>query len=263
MEPTERNPVSKTLRALSWLVESSTPQIGVRQLAAAMKIAPSSAHRILVALSEAGFVRRDDGSQRYTLSVEFFRLSQRAVAKSLLRQAGLEAMQRLVNACHESALLGVYDDVRQEMIFAASVDAAHSSLHAISLNEWLPVRAGASGLAILAFLKDAERHAVLQRAALRAQPGGLFGEPERLEAELANVRRQGYAFTRCQWISGAVGLAAPIFNRRGKVIGDICVTIPEQRFGDGSKDRLVDAMQRCVNDVTKKMHGAEMSVEFA
>jgi hypothetical protein len=30
MEPTERNPVSKTLRALSWLVESSTPQIGVR-----------------------------------------------------------------------------------------------------------------------------------------------------------------------------------------------------------------------------------------
>jgi DNA-binding IclR family transcriptional regulator len=111
MKRSERRPVSKALHALHWFVESSRPHIGVRQLAAAMDIAPSSAHRILAALSEAGLVRRDTRSQRYGLTPEFFRLSHLAVAMSPLRQAGLAAMQRLTDTCHESALLCLYDDV--------------------------------------------------------------------------------------------------------------------------------------------------------
>jgi DNA-binding IclR family transcriptional regulator len=249
MEPTERNPVSKTLRALSWLIETSHPQIGVRQLAAAMNIAPSSAHRILASLADAGFVRQDGGSQRYTLTAEFYRLSQRAAAMSPLRRAGLTALRRLVAACDETALLGVYDASRHEMIFAEAVDPAHTSRHAIRMNEWLPVRTGASGLAILAFLDETERHSVIAHSRL-TQP---------LDAELATVRRQGFAHTRCQWVPGAMGLAAPIFDARGKVMGDVCVTIPQQRADDASKERLVDAMRRCVDDIAAGMRGGEMT----
>jgi DNA-binding IclR family transcriptional regulator len=254
VEKPERKPISKTLRALSWLAESSTPEVGVRQLAAAMNIAPSSAHRILLALSEAGFVRRDGRTQRYALGNEFLRLSHLAITKAPLRQAGAEAMRRLVENCDESALLGIYDDGRQEMIYAASVDSKHSSQRVIQLNKWIPVRTGASGLAILAFLKEAEACSIVQRLALLA-PGGGGGagraDPEGLATELATVRRQGYAFTRCQWIAGAVGLAAPIFGSHGKVLGDVCLTIPAQRLGDGSKDRLVDALRCCVSEITK------------
>jgi len=246
MDTSERNPVSKTLRALSLMVEQGTPQIGVRQLAGAMKIAPSSAHRILAALAEAGFVRRDSGSQRYALTAEFFRVSQRAAAMSPLRCAGLAALRPLVDACGESALLGVYDEVRHEMLYAAAVEAPHAARNAIRMNEWLPVRAGASGLAILAFLDEAERHSAIAHAGLT----------QSLDGELAAVRRHGFAYTRCQWVAGAVGLAAPIFDRRGKVMGDVCVTIPQGRDQDGGKERLVDAMRRCVEDITSRMRAA-------
>jgi DNA-binding IclR family transcriptional regulator len=246
MDTSERNPVSKTLRALSLMVEAGTPQIGVRQLAGAMKIAPSSAHRILAALAEAGFVRRDSGSQRYMLTTEFFRVSQRAAAMSPLRCAGLAALRRLVDACGETALLGVYDEARHEMLYAAAVEAPHGSRNAIRMDAWLPVRTGASGLAILAFLDEAERHSVIAHAGLTQE----------LDDELSAVRRQGFAYTRCQWVAGAVGLAAPIFDRRGRVMGDVCVTIPQGRDGDGGKDRLVDAMRRCVEDITTRMLAA-------
>jgi DNA-binding IclR family transcriptional regulator len=251
VEKPERKPISKTLRALSWLAESSTPEVGVRQLAAAMNIAPSSAHRILLALSEAGFVRRDGKTQRYALGNEFLRLSHLAIAKAPLRQAGAEAMRRLVESCDESALLGIYDDARQEMIYAASIDSKHSSQRAIQLNKWIPVRTGASGLAILAFLKEAEARSIVQRLALLAPGGPGRADPEGLATELATVRRQGYAFTRCEWIAGAVGLAAPVFGSHGKVLGDVCLTIPAQRLGDGSKDRLVDALRCCVSEIAK------------
>lgn len=256
MVPNERNPVSKTLRALSWMVESGTPHIGVRELAAAMKIAPSSAHRILSALAEAGFVRRDAGAQRYALTTEFFRVSQRAAAMSPVRQAALAALRRLVDDCDESAMLGVYDDARHEMMFAASVDASHASRSVIRINEWLPVRTGASGLAILAFLDEAERQSVIARSGLCARQSRTCVEPQHLDAELATVRRQGYAYTRCQWVAGAFGIATPIFDAHGKVMGDVCVTIPHGRADDGGKDRLVDAMRRCVDDITSRMRAA-------
>src|SRR5262245_58570265 len=123
----KRNLTSKSLRALSWLAESSAPEIGVRQLAAAMKIAPSSAHRILLALSDAGFVTQDCETQRYALGPEFLRLAHLASALAPVRQIGASALQRLVDRCGESALLVMYDDSRQEMIFAASVDPKHAT----------------------------------------------------------------------------------------------------------------------------------------
>ena len=152
MTTRQRKPVSKALQALYWLVEMSQPEIGVRQLAAAMNIAPSSAHRVLATLADAGFVSRDIKSQRYALTPEFFRLSHRAVTMSPVRQIGLTALQRLAAVCRKSVLLGLYDDIRQEMIFVARIDSASASSHAIPMNEWLPIRTGASGLAILAFL---------------------------------------------------------------------------------------------------------------
>jgi DNA-binding IclR family transcriptional regulator len=259
VEKPERKPISKTLRALSWLAESPAPEVGVRQLAAAMNIAPSSAHRILLALSEAGFVQQDGKTQRYRLGSEFLRLSHLAIAKAPLRQAGIAAMRRLVDACQESALLAVYDDVRQEMIFAASVEATHSPQRAVALNKWVPVRTGASGLAILAFLKEAEARAIVERLPLPPPANTGVADPDRLATELATVRRQGYAFTRCQWIAGAVGLAAPIFASSGTVMGDVCLTIPAQRLAEGSKDRLIDALRCCVSEIAKNIGGAPTS----
>jgi IclR family acetate operon transcriptional repressor len=165
---------------------------------------------------------------------------------SPLRCAGLAALRRLVDACGESALLGVYDEARHEMLYAAAVEASHAARNAIRMNEWLPVRAGASGLAILAFLDETERRSVITHAGLTQQ----------LDGELATVRRLGFAYTRCQWVAGAVGLAAPIFDRHGKVVGDVCVTIPQGRADDAGKDRLVDAMRRCVEDITTRMRAA-------
>jgi hypothetical protein len=107
-----RNPVSKTLRALNWLVESSPPQVGVRQIAAAMNIALSSAHRILLALSEAGYVRQDRKTQRYTLGNEFFRfrklrLKKRRCAKRRSRRCSVWSIPSRNPRCFASMTSGV------------------------------------------------------------------------------------------------------------------------------------------------------------
>lgn len=118
----DRNPITKVLRALSWLIEEPSGSTGVREMATALGLSPSSAHRLLTALADEGFVRQDAVSSRYHLGVEFYRLANIAAAKAPIRLAALKHMQRLVEACNETALLGIYDDLRQEMIFAARVE---------------------------------------------------------------------------------------------------------------------------------------------
>jgi len=255
----KRNPVSKTLRALNWLVECSPPQVGVRQLAEALGIAPSSAHRILLALSEAGYVRQDARTQRYSLGNEFFRVSQLAAAKAPLRQASLAAMLRLVETCKEPTLLCIYDQIRQEVNYTAALNSNGRAGQTIELNKWLPIRTGASGLAILAYLKEAEVQSIARRQNFHHRNGDL-AEPTQLRSQLDSVRSKGYAFTRCQWVDGASGLAAPIFDGGDKVMGAICVTLPRERAESDKMDRLIDAMLHCANDVTKKMNGSSRSV---
>lgn len=255
MADRDRNPVAKVLKTLVWLAQAPATDVGVRELAAAMEISPSSAHRILLALAEEGYVKQDPASQRYAIDVEFWALAQLVVAKAPIRQTALDGMRRLVDACNETALLGLYDGTRQEMMFAASVESAHPLRYAVELNKWGPLYTGASGLAIMAFLPEDEIQSIIRRSRLVPLTPRSITEPYRLEAELAAVRRQGYAFTKGQRITGAVGLAAPIFGANNAVLGDICLTIPEQRFDDAGKPHLVDLLLACANGISEKLGG--------
>jgi DNA-binding IclR family transcriptional regulator len=55
-------------------------------------------------------------------------------------------------------------------------------------------------------------------------------EGVKLRAELTRIRNQGYAVNRGEWRADIGGVAAPVYDRSGVVIGAIGVTIPLSRF---------------------------------
>jgi DNA-binding IclR family transcriptional regulator len=252
-EQMDRNPITKVLRALSWLIQEPSGSTGVREMATALGLSPSSAHRLLTALADEGFVRQDAASSKYHLGVEFYRLANVAAAKAPIRQAALKHMRRLVDACNETALLGIYDDLRQEMIFVARVESQHALRYAIELNQWMPVHVAASGLAIMAFLSDDE---------IRSTDLSIT-EPYRLQMELEAVRIRGAATSRGHRVPGAVGLAAPIFGPSGKVVGDVCLTIPEQRFDERAEDQILDLLLACARSITEEIGGRVLERQAA
>jgi DNA-binding IclR family transcriptional regulator len=247
-ERMDRNPITKVLRALSWLIQEPSGSTGVREMATALGLSPSSAHRLLTALADAA-------SSKYLLGVEFYRLANIAAAKAPIRQAALKHMQRLVDACNETALLGIYDDLKQEMIFVARIESKHALRYAIELNQWMPVHVAASGLAIMAFLPPDEIQSIIARTRLAPLTDLSITEPYRLQMELQTIRIRGAATSRGHRVPGAVGLAAPIFGPSGKVVGDVCLTIPEQRFEERAEDQILDLLQACARSITEEIGG--------
>ncbi|MYZ46358.1 IclR family transcriptional regulator [Propylenella binzhouense] len=253
--PRERNPVSKTLRCLELILEAENSEIGVRELAESMHVSPSSAHRILNGLVDEGYVTRDPVTQRYRIGVGFLRLAYLSADRIPIRKLAMAAMQELAEEHNETVLLGLYDSTRREMVFVASIESTHPLRYAVRLNQWSPIHTGATGLAILAFLPEQECEAILSGPLERLTPETIT-DPNRLRSVLEQVRRQGYALTHGQRITGAVGIAAPIFSGTGAVIGDVSVTIPEQRFVEDLQEKLIAAVRATADKITRLTGGA-------
>jgi DNA-binding IclR family transcriptional regulator len=253
----ERNPVSKALRALGWLIQGPATEVGVRHLAGALNLRPSNAHRLLATLVEEGFVQQDVRTARYSLGPELLRWAHLIIARAPLREIAMHHMRALVDACNETAFLGLYDAARQEMMFAANVESEHPLRYAIELNRWMPMNSGASSLAILAFLTKEEIAAIMAQS-LRLPPltPNAITSASRLSAELAATRRRGYAFSRGQRLAGAIGIAAPIFASGGQVIGDLVLTIPEQRFERRSTGTLARLLRKHAAAISADIGGS-------
>lgn len=250
-----RTPALKVLRALTWIVQEKVPDVGVREMAVGLGVSPSTAHRLLSELVRADFVKHQPQTGRYSLSLEFLRLAHLTTAHVPLEHVALTHMRRLTEACNETSLLGVYDSMRGEMMFLAMVNSTHQLRYSIELNQWMPVYVGASGLAIMAFLSEAEIGSIIDRTRLAPVTPRSITQRYRLEAELQKIRTHGYAVTRGQRTPDAVGLAAPVFGSTGEVIADICLTVPESRYEPASERRIVELLRNCAEEVTKAIGG--------
>jgi IclR family acetate operon transcriptional repressor len=250
---TRRTPLTKILRVLNWMIDAGGEAWGVRELGHGISLAPSTVHRVLGVLEEHGLVQSDPTTRGYRLGLEFHRMAWRATARLSVRQVALPLMRELVGRCNETAGLGLYDGARMEMIVAEVVESSHPLRYVIELNQWMPIYAGASGLAIMAFLPDEERRAIIERTRLRPLTDRTIVRPAQLEQELHRIREHGYARSIGQRIPGAVGVAAPIFGPEGRVIGDLWLTIPESRFQPGAETELADLVIDYAQRVSERL----------
>lgn len=250
----ERDPVGKSIQVLMSLADNPTGPWSVRQIARQLDTSPATVHRIFHTFEVRHLLSRArDGS--YQPGLELFRLCQ-ALADNLspvrIVRPHLEA---LAEECGEAVLLGAYDPARGEMVFLDMVQAVHPLQYMVELNSWMPVHAGATGLAILAFLPDAERERIYERGPDRLTEATLVSRAA-LEHEVGLIRERGYARSRGQRTTGAVGVAAPIFDSVGDVFGDVTITIPDQRFDERLEGVLATALRRTTAAVSDELRRA-------
>jgi len=255
----QRDPLARAFQLLTLMVDSNLPTFGVRQLAGLMSVSASTAHRLLGDLEQIGLIDRTDDST-YRIGLEFYRLASSATARFPLREAAAEVLHSLAIESTESAFLGVYDKARRQMTFALCVESAHPLRYVVPLNRWLPIHAGASGLAILAFLPEPEQRELLGTGRLSRETDNTIVEPRKLERVLAEVRAAGYATSNGQRITGASAIAAPVIGANGFAVGDVGISMPALRVdAAGHERRQIDRVQAAAATVSARIGGPRRS----
>jgi DNA-binding IclR family transcriptional regulator len=232
----QRHPLARGIELLTVMVDSDQDQYGVRELAGRMGVSPSTVHRLVTDLESLGLVSRT-ASGAYRLGLEFLRLAWTATERFPLHEMSADTLQELTDKSGESSFFGVYGEQRRQMMFTITSESSHPLRYTLPLREWIPLHAGASGLAVLAFLPEAVRDEVVA-APLSSQTDRTLTDPELLRERLDAIRRDGYALTHGERIEGAIAIAAPVFGLFGEVIGSTGITIPEARFDAGQAASL-------------------------
>ncbi|PIB95248.1 IclR family transcriptional regulator [Caulobacter sp. X] len=167
----------------------------------------SEIYRIVIYLSERGYLEKNPDTDRYVLTLRLFQLaSTNAPAGQLVRRAMpiLESIAyRTEQSCHLAILSG------QNVLVLASEPSPRHAGYAVRTGAAIPVRETSSGVVILAFVSDDRRE--------RQLGGFLPTERNDWLERIERVRRQGHELRDSTLVQGVRNLSAPVFDHRGVV----------------------------------------------
>jgi DNA-binding IclR family transcriptional regulator len=223
--------VDRAARILNALAASSG-RLGVSELSAELDLAKGTVHGLVKTLRDHGLVEQDVESDKYQLGPALLKLSNRFLYLNELRSRSQAWSENLAARTHESVRVGLAQDDRVLIVHHAFRPDA--SLQMLEVGAVLPLHATALGKAVLAHAGDVAEHDVLE-GELPKLTGRTLSAPA-LRAELAEVRARGYAVEREEAVLGEASVAAPIFSRRGTVVGAIGVFGAPERILDANGD---------------------------
>src|SRR6478752_7025739 len=196
----------RVLYVLATLARHDGP-LSIAALADKTGLAQSTLYRQIALLKRWGFVAEHAGY--YAPGPISLQLAHGFDVNSLLVEASRSEMQKLARVSQES--VGLVVAVKNQVMCVEMFDSEHSLRCSFERGRAVPLKAGASAKSSLAFMTDKARAAVLN-SVFDGDPAGRAA----IDAELSQIRAQGYAVSDSEVDPGVWGVSAPIFHRMGR-----------------------------------------------
>ena len=244
----------RMLRVLDLIEESATP-LTSDDMVDRLGFTRSTLYRHLKNLSDAGLVTSfpDVG---YALGPRVAELDYKMRNSDPLIIASRPVMAELVEAVPGIALLCRRYRDRVLCVHQESRGASFSSTY--ERGRALPLFRGAASRIILAHL-PARNIQRLYESDRRAFAEGRLGKSlDAVKAALKEMRQRGWDITESQVTRGVTGIAAPIFDDRGGVLGSLSLTVGRTRLAEAEIRAIAERVGFCARIVTKALSGEKI-----
>ncbi|HEY4460018.1 MAG TPA: IclR family transcriptional regulator [Pseudonocardiaceae bacterium] len=202
------------------------PRLGVTELADRMGLAKPTVHALLRTLEADSLVVQDPETGKYLLGPALLQLGNAYLDTQELRTRSLTWADGLATRTGEAVWVAVLND--DHVLVVHHAFRPEGAVQILEVGASVPWSTCALGKAIVAFGPDADRDRLLA-AELPVLTGTSITDPDGLAAQLEQVRRTGYALEDQESALGDAGIAAPVFDRSGHVVGGIGIVGPVER----------------------------------
>ena len=217
-----RIPVIDRMMDVLVLLERRSNGATIRDLVDQLDLPRTTVYRILNTLQFHDMVRRSSEGT-YRLGPRLLTLAARAVVDSHdydLAAVALPHLERLASETGEGCKVSVLDG--NIVLVVTALQGTREYALTVVPGQHQPLHAGASGKVLIAHLPEEQRNALLGNDLFR-YTNRTFADGKRLSAELARIRRQGWAEDRGEFSPSICAYAAPIRDRTGKVVAALSV----------------------------------------
>jgi IclR family acetate operon transcriptional repressor len=226
--------------------------IGVSELSRMLELPKASVQRALVALGDAGWLRRTPGpSPRWVVTQHAMLVGMLGSGGSTLRELALPVMEGLREATRETIHLAVPED--DGLVVVERIEGPRGGRQIEPIGRRVPYHATATGKAVLAHLIPELRQQRL-RASLQHHGTRVAFEPTTLALELDRVVAQGFSVTDREWRPDVVAVGAPILTTRGEPIGAISVSAPADRMTATTRDGYGQLVASAGKELSDRLH---------
>lgn len=241
-------PIVDSLATALRLLDNFTtrePELSLRQLSEKSGLYKSRVHRLCGTLVAMGFLVRTPWSS-YRLGPKLMALGKIYENTNTLVSISRPVMRELASATGESVALFSLDG---ETSFCLARELGSSRL-VFSINEGdhMHLHASASGRIMLAYGSEELRDQILGVERLERFTPLTKVDPQKIKAELSEIRKRGFAINMGETELEVAAVAAPVFDHEQTVSSSLAVVGPVQRFSDerfpGIVENLLDATRR-------------------
>lgn len=201
--------------------DDANPRLTQSELAQRLDLSRAAARRYLMTLTALGYMATDGKS--FWLTPKVMRLGQSYVASARLPHTVLPVLQKLTDVLGESTNFSVLEG--HESVYICRVNAPKLLSTGIEPGTRLPASTVAAGRLLLSYLPEHELDEWLRTARLSAHTAQTIVDHAKLRKEMLKANRQGYALSESQYELGLRGIAVPLFDSAGSIVGALSVSM--------------------------------------
>jgi len=219
------------------------------ELSTKIDVSDSTLYDYLETLTYLGYLSNDDGN--YRLSLQFFDLGISARKQFPVFEKSQPALKQVANESGAAVWLMVEEAGKAVYLAREMGEQSIETHERLGKHEYMHCLA--SGKAMLAFAPEEHVDNVVERYGLPEKTPASITTRAKLDAELAEIREQGYAINEHETAEGVSAVAAPIVAN-DRVYGAIAVAEPVARMrNETRRQKLTELVTTATNEIELKL----------
>lgn len=214
------NSIERCLKVID-ILSNHSKGLKLTEISRLLDLHPSSVHHMVSTLLPHDYISQDPDTKKYSLGFRFLDISRKILDNLDIRQIAhrhLEVLrQEVQEAVHLAMLRG------DKVVYIDKLDTLSGLSLATYVGFAADPHAAAGGKVLLAGLNDDAVKGIYKNKSLKAYGKNTITRLPALMAELARIRKQGYAVDNEEYYEGVRCVAAPV-RSGGEVVASISVT---------------------------------------
>lgn len=242
------NSLAKGLAVISSF-DSDKPEMTISEVAELNDLSRASARRILLTLTELGYVR--ERGTRYSLSPKTLSLGYGFLSSAGVADVIAPHIAELSADIRESVSAAVLDG--SEVVYVARSAPTKVMQVRISIGSRFPAAATSLGRVLMADLSDQQVSELLKTKPPQMATPFTKTAIKDLTLAIDQVRKQGYSFVDQELELGLKSIAVPVKGANGNVIAALNVATVGKTSKTTLERTLLPALRACAQDIEAEL----------
>jgi DNA-binding IclR family transcriptional regulator len=227
-EPQLNHSTDKVLSILEYLANIGEP-VRLQTLAIDLGLNASTASRFLMSLEKNGYVKQEEETRKYMLTLKLCTLSRKLLSNNNMVIYAKPFLKRLSALFKEVSCLSVEQDM--SVVYIATHDGPDNMLKTFSyIGKRAPMHCTGSGKLLLTNYTDEQLIEYLRIKGHIKPTEHTINTYKELKNELKQIQKQNYSVDNEECEIGMHCVAIPIRNYTGTIVAGLSVTGPSARM---------------------------------